>query len=190
MAAALSILVLVLSLLFLGVMIVALVLLRRGEGPKYSATRAYDANRREAVRLLTGEEDEAPGQWYDPAREETSPDDPLASPYREAVADALRAVVPEERDLELEGPGRARLAAEDVRVVAELSTADLREHLDEPDEGPALVIGLVLFNPEPPGGDAARVALPVQALFPALRRAGRDDLVNRFEELAKRKERR
>ena len=47
----------------------------------------------------------------------------------------------------------------------------------------ALVVGLVLFNPEPPGGDAKRVTLPIQVLFPALRAAGRDDLVARFEAL-------
>ena len=47
----------------------------------------------------------------------------------------------------------------------------------------ALVVGLVLFNPEPPGGDAKRVALPVQVLFPALTSFGRTDLVARFEEL-------
>jgi hypothetical protein len=42
---------------------------------------------------------------------------------------------------------------------------------------------LVLLNPEPPGGDARRVTLPVQVLFPALERAGREDLIRRFGEI-------
>jgi hypothetical protein len=41
-------------------------------------------------------------------------------------------------------------------------------------------------DPEPPGTDPRWVALPVQVLFPALERAGRRDLVDRFEVLADR----
>jgi hypothetical protein len=68
--------------------------------------------------------------------------------------------------------------------VPAVSTADLREEdLDTLGADAALVVGLVLFNPEPPGGDARRVTLPVQVLFPALRNGGRVDLVARFEEL-------
>lgn len=58
-----------------------------------------------------------------------------------------------------------------------------RGELDTLGEEGRLVVGLVLFNPEPPGGDAKRVTLPIQALFPALERAGRGDIVARFEEL-------
>jgi hypothetical protein len=50
--------------------------------------------------------------------------------------------------------------------------------------GEGLEIGLVLVDPEPPGTDPRWVALPVQVLFPALERAGRRDLVDRFEVLA------
>ena len=65
-----------------------------------------------------------------------------------------------------------------------MSTADLRaEDLDRVADKARLVVGLVLFNPEPPGGDAKRVTLPIQALFPALERAGRGDLVERFTAL-------
>lgn len=189
MAGLLSIVVLVLSGLFLAVMVIALVLIRKGEGPRYSASRAYDENRREAVQLLTGGPlDESPGkQWYDPARREARPNDPLVEGYRRTVADALRAVVPSGRDLVFEEADHARLAAEEVRVVPELSTADLRARdLEAWDERDRMTIGLVLFNSEPPGGPASRVALPIQVLFPALERVGRGDLIRRFEELAER----
>jgi hypothetical protein len=68
-------------------------------------------------------------------------------------------------------------------VLPALSTADLRVELERGGDGGRLAVGLVLFNPEPPGGDAKRVALPIQVLFPALERAGRGDLVDRFAEL-------
>jgi hypothetical protein len=100
------------------------------------------------------------------------------------VADALRAVVPPERGLAFDSGGTASLAAERTRVLPAISTADLRaEDLDRWNDEARLVVGLVLFNPEPPGGDAKRVTLPVQALFPALERAGRGDLAARFAEL-------
>ncbi len=165
-------------------MLFVLVLLRRGDGPRYGASRAYDANRRQALRVLTGEDAESvPGeQWFDPARRRSRPDDPARTLFREAVSDALRAVVPAERSMSLDDHGRAWLAAEKTWVLAAMSTAELREaDLDALGEEAALVVGLVLFNPEPPGGDARRVTLPVQVLFPALRQAGREDLVTRFE---------
>jgi hypothetical protein len=177
---------LVLSAALLAGMVTVLVLLRKGEGPRFSVSRAYDENRREAVRVLTGEPvDRVTGeQWYDPARRRPAADDPLAGPYRDAVAEALEVVVPPDRDLAFEDDGAARLEAERTWVVPAISTADLRaEDLDRWGERARLVVGLVLFNPEPPGGDAKRVALPIQVLFPALERAGRDDLVARFEEL-------
>ena len=70
MSAVLAISALVLSAALLAGVITILVLLRKGEGPRYSVSRAYDANRREAVRLLTGEETDRVGadQWFEPAR--------------------------------------------------------------------------------------------------------------------------
>ncbi len=167
-------------------MIVVLVLLRKGEGPRYGASRTYDANRREALRILTGERvDRVPGdQWFDPARRRPLAEDPAAAPFRDAVSETLRAVVPAGRDLSLDDRGRAWLAAERAWLLPAVSTAELRaEDLDALGAEAALVVGLVLFNPEPPGGDAKRIALPIQVLFPALRNAGREDLVARFEEL-------
>ncbi|HUF90370.1 MAG TPA: hypothetical protein VMR66_10390 [Gemmatimonadota bacterium] len=182
----LPIVALVVSAGLLAGMIVVLVLLRKGEGPRYSASRAYDANRREAVRVLTGREEDrvTREQWYDRARGQPAPDDPIAAPFRRVVEEALRVVVPPDRDLTVGPDGRADLAAAGARVLAALSTADLRARdLDGEGEGMRLLVGIVLFNPEPPGGDAKRVTLPVQALFAALERAGRADLVDRFRRL-------
>lgn len=188
MAGALSIAALILSATLLAGMIAVLVFLRKGEGPRYGASRAYDANRRDAVRALTGEEVDRvdSAQWFEPARRGAAPDDPIAGPYREAVAEALAAVVPAARGLAQGPAGRARLSAEDATVVSALSTADLRLDLEEHGDAGRLVVGLVLFNPEPPGGDAKRVALPIQVLFPALERVGRADLVDRFTALQER----
>ena len=189
MSAVLAISALVLSVALLAGVVTVLVLLRKGEGPRYSVSRAYDANRREAVRLLTGEERDRVGgqQWFEPARRKPVPADPLAAPYRSAVADALRAVVPAARGLAFDEDGRASLSAERTWVLPAMSTADLRaEDLDRVADDARLVVGLVLFNPEPPGGDAKRVTLPIQALFPALERAGRGDLVARFAALRER----
>ena len=188
MAGALSIAALILSATLLAGMIAVLVLLRKGEGPRYGASRAYDANRRDAVRALTGEEVDRVdfAQWFEPARRNAAPDDPLETPYGDAVAEALAVVVPAARGLALEPDGRARLVAEDVTVLPALSTADLRLGLERYGDAGRLVVGLVLFNPEPPGGDAKRVALPIQVLFPALERVGRADLVDRFTELKER----
>jgi hypothetical protein len=186
MPAVLAISALVLSVALLAGIVTVLVLLRKGEGPRYSVSRAYDANRREAVRILTGEETErVPGeQWFEPARRRPAPGDPLAVLYRSAVAEALRAVVPAAGGLAFDADGRASLTAERTWVLPAMSTADVRvEDLDRLDEEARLVVGLVLFNPEPPGGDAKRVTLPVQVLFPALERAGRGDLVARFADL-------
>jgi hypothetical protein len=186
MAGAISIAALLLSAALLAGMITVLILLRKGEGPRYGASRAYDANRREALRLLTGEDAEhvRGDQWFDPARRRPVPDDPVAASFRDAVSEALRAVVPATRALSLDDRGRAWLAADRAWVLPAVSTAELREaDLDAMGAEAALVVGLVLFNPEPPGGDAKRVALPVQVLFPALRRAGRTDMVTRFEAL-------
>lgn len=186
MSGPLSILALAVSAILLAGMIAMLVLLRRGEGPQYGASRAYDRNRRSALHALTGQEvDRVPGeQWYEPARRRTIPDDPISAPFREAVHEALRAIVPAGRDLSFDDRGRAWLGSERAWVVPAVSTAELREeNLDTLGADAALVVGLVLFNPEPPGGDAKRVALPIQAVFPALRDAGREDLVARFEEL-------
>lgn len=187
MSGAISIAALVLSAALLAGMISVLVLLRKGEGPRYGHSRAYDANRRNALRVLTGDEvDHVSGdQWFDPVRRRRVPEDPVAAPFRAAVSEALDAIVPAARDRsELDDRGRAWLAAERTWVLPAVSTAELREaDLDRLSAEAALVVGLVLFNPEPPGGDAKRVALPIQVLFPALRRAGRSDLVTRFEEL-------
>lgn len=188
MAGALSIAALILSATLLAGMIAVLVLLRKGEGPRYGASRAYDAFRRDAVRALTGEEVDRVDcpQWFEPARRAAAPDDPLAASFREAVEEALAVVVPAARGLALEPDGRAHLPAEDVTVLPALSTADLRLGLERYGDAGRLVVGLVLFNPEPLGGDAKRVALPIQVLFPALERAGRGDLVDRFTELKER----
>ena len=186
MSGAISIAALVLSAVLLAGMIVVLVLLRKGDGPRYGASRAYDANRREALRVLTGKDvDSVPGdQWFDPARRRPLAEDPVAAPFRDAVTDALRAVIPAARELSVDDRGRAWLAGENAWVLPAVSTAELRKSdLDALGAEAALVVGLVLFNPEPPGGDAKRVALPIQVLFPALRNAGRDDLVARFERL-------
>ncbi len=179
-----ALLAFVLSAAFLAVMITALVLLRKGEGPRYSASRAYDASRREAVRTLLGAEvDRVPGtQWFDPARKAALPDEPLRGEFDPAVGEALQAVVPSDRGLAPAAGGAFRLEAEDAWVVPAISTAELRAGRMNDRPG-RLVIGLVLFNPEPPGGEATRVALPVQVLFPALTTAGREDLVRRFEEI-------
>ena len=186
MAGALSIAALLLSVTLLAGTITVLILLRKGEGPRYGASRAYDANRREALRVLTGEDVEhvQGEQWFDPARRRAIPDDPVAASFRDAVSEALRAVVPATRGLSLDDRGRAWLAAEKTWILPAVSTAELREaDLDALGVGAALIVGIVLFNPEPPGGDAKRVALPVQVLFPALRRTGRTDMVTRFEAL-------
>lgn len=186
MSAVFAISALVLSVALLAGVVTVLVLLRKGEGPRYSVSRVYDANRREAVRLLTGEEKDRVGgeQWFEPSRRQPVPADPLAAPYRSAVADALRAVVPAARGLAFDEDGRASLSAERTWVLPAMSTADLRaEDLDRVADKARLVVGLVLFNSEPPGGDAKRVTLPIQALFPALERAGRGDLVERFTAL-------
>jgi hypothetical protein len=189
MSGAISIAVLVLSAALLAGMISVLVLLRKGEGPRYGHSRAYDANRRNAMRVLTGDDlDHVPGeQWFDPDRRRLIPDDPVAAPFRAAVSEALLAVFPAGDLSPLDDRGRAWLAAERAWVLPAVSTAELREaDLDALSAEAALVVGLVLFNPEPPGGDAKRVALPIQVLFPALRSAGRSDLVARFEELRER----
>jgi len=188
------------SALLLGTVITILVLLRRGDGPVYSASRLYDANRREAVRLLTGAEVAAvpSEQWFVRGRREASSGDPLESDVGAAVFEALRVVVPGDRGLTIEDGRRARL--EGAVVVAAVSTADVRasgvldamdptvskEAAELPPGSRGLVIALVLVNPEPPGGDARRVALAVQVLFPALERAGRPDLVQRFAALRER----
>lgn len=181
-----AILLLIVSFLVMMGMVTVLVMLRKGEGPRYSASRLYDANRREAVRLLTGESVEAVPreQWYVRERAQALPDDPLAGPFRETAMAALKTVIPAEREAAFGGDGAVRLAADDAWVVPAVSTADLRAGgLDRWDG--RLVIGLVLVNPEPPGGDARRVTIPVQVLFPALVNAGREELVKRFEELRK-----
>lgn len=167
----LAIAALVLSVLLLGATVALLVMLRRGEGPLYGASRAYDENRREAVRRLTGATVHAPPreQWYVPGPRKPIADPELEAAFRLAVDEALAATKPE-----LDG----------ARVVAALSTADLRaSDALETWAGPELLIGLVLVNPEPPGGDARRVTLPIQVLFPALERAGRAVLIERFAEL-------
>ncbi|MBW3660255.1 MAG: hypothetical protein KY397_01300 [Gemmatimonadetes bacterium] len=188
MAGILAIVVLLVSALLLGTMILALVLLRKGEGPSYSPSRAYEANRRDALGALTGETvDAVPGgQWYDAGFGQAGSGAEWTLDHREAVHEALRAVVPDRADLVFEAGGRVRVG-EDVWVVPAVSTAALRaEDLATGEEEARLVVGLVLFNPEPPGGEATHVTLPVQALFPALERAGRADLIRRFEALRER----
>lgn len=184
MAGTLAIVALVVSGLLLGTMILALLLLRKGEGPRFSASRVYESNRRDALRALTGVEVEAlpGGQWYAPAFEEARAGEEIAARHRETVREALRAVVPEGAALEFDARDGARLEGGEVRVVPAVSTAALREAEAGRETG-RLTIGLVLFNPEPPGGEATRVTLPVQALFPALERAGRSDLIRSFEAL-------
>lgn len=187
MTGILSILALVVSAALLAGMITVLVLLRKGEGPRYGASRAYDENRRSALRALTGEDvDHVPGdQWFEPGRRRPVRDDPVAADFRDAVLETLRAVLP--GDVSFDDRGRAWLQAERAWVVPAVSTAELRESdLEALGAEAALVVGLVLFNPEPPGGDAKRVALPIQVLFRALRSTGREDLVARFEELRER----
>lgn len=191
MAGTLAIVALVASALLLGTMILALVLLRKGEGPSYSASEAYDAHRREALRRLTGVEPAAvPGdQWYAPAFEHAAAGAEWIGELRDAAREALRVVVPEESGLTFDPDGRPRLAGEesDLRILVAVSTAALREDpVLEADDEAAPVVGLVLFNPEPPGGQATRVTLPIQVLFPALEREGRDDLIRRFEALRER----
>lgn len=178
---------LVISVLFLAGMVTVLVLLRKGEGPTFSANREYDANRREAVRVLTGEPvDRVPGdQWYRPERNRVIAADPVADRYVRAVGDALGAVIPKNRGLTMRDDGVASVGDDQASIVPAVSTAALRDRLRSSAEDESrLVIGLVLFNPEPPGGDARRVALPVQILFPALEEAGRGDLIREFEQLA------
>lgn len=181
MMGTLAVLALVASALLLATMLLALVMLRKGEGPRYGSSRAYEANRRDAFRALTGEDVDAlpGGQWYDPAFESPGAGAAIAEAYREAAIEAIRAIAPEPP--EADHLGGLRLG--EARVVPAVSTRALREALDPAREAEGLVAGVVLFNPEPPGGSAARVALPVPSLFPALRRVGREDLVERFEGL-------
>lgn len=178
---------LVVSVLLLAGMVTILVLLRKGEGPTFSANRQYDANRREAVRVLTGEAVDCVSgdQWYRPDRNHVMADDPVADRYRKAIGDALGAVIPKDRGLIMRDDGTASVGGDQTRIVPAVSTAELRDSLrSSAEDGGGLVIGLVLFNPEPPGGDARHVALPVQILFPALENAGRGDLICEFEQLA------
>ncbi|MGH7563690.1 MAG: hypothetical protein ACREK5_04625 [Gemmatimonadota bacterium] len=166
--------------MFAGVLVV-LVLVRRGDAPRYRASPEYDASRREAVRLMTGAEGGTGIRpWYRKERRKASPDDPLREPFRTAAAEALRVAVP--AGLRIEPDGTVRLS-DGVRILPEVSTAELRQVARD---GRGLEIGLVLVNPEPPGNDPHRVSLPVQVLFPALERAGRSDLVERFQGLAER----
>lgn len=186
MAGILAIVALVVSALLLGTMILALVLLRKGEGPTYSASQAYESNRRDAIRTLTGEEVESVpgGQWYDPAFEHPATGADRTVELREVIREALRAIVPEDAGLWFDPQGRPRLESDDTRIVPAVSTAALREDPAVESAGEsAPVIGIVLFNPEPPGGEATRVTLPVQALFPALEREGRHDLIRGIEGL-------
>ena len=179
-----AIVALAFSTLLLGTAITLLVMLRRGDGPVYSASRLYDANRREAVRLLLGLETDAPpvDQWFVASREPIS-DPATERELREVTVEALGAVVPADRGFAVESSGHA--SVEGARVVTAMSTADLRASgvLDAWDEERGLLVGMVLLNPEPPGGDARRVTLPVQVLFPELEHAGRRDLILRFHGL-------
>lgn len=169
-------------LLFLTVLVV-LVLVRRGDAPARRTSREYDASRREAVRLLTGAESAPATSRSWKRRVGVAEDTALEAPFRSVLAEALRVAVPHDRGLVVEPDGTARLAR-DARIVAAVSTAGLRAR--GPGGGDGLAIGLVLVDPEPPGTDPRWVALPVQVLFPALERAGRTDLVDRFEGLARR----
>lgn len=169
-----------LSLLLFVAVLIVLVLVRSGDAPTRRTSAAYDASRREAVRLLTGE-DSAPATHRSWRRGNgTAREAGLEASFRSAVADALRVAVPPDRGLVLEPDGTARLAG--ARVVAAVSSAGLRAR--GRGNGDELVIGVVLVDPEPPGVDPRWVALPVQVLFPALQQAGRMDLVARFEGLA------
>src|SRR5687768_4891259 len=105
-----AIVALAVSVLLLGTVLTILVMLRRGDGPVYSANRLYDANRREAIRLLTGVEVEGlpREQWFLRARREAARGDPLEAEVGAAVVEALRAVVPADRGLTIEA-GRARI---------------------------------------------------------------------------------
>lgn len=173
----------VLSLLLFLTVLVLLVLVRRGDAPSRRTSPEYDASRREAVRLLTGlETAPATGRSW---RRRAGPaeDGALEAPFRSALAEALRVAVPGDRGLVLEPDGTARLARS-ARIVGAVSTAGLRAR--GAGGGDGLEIGLVLVDPEPPGTNPRWVALPVQVLFPALERAGRLDLVDRFEGLARR----
>jgi hypothetical protein len=179
-----AIVALALSTLLLGGAIMILVMLRRGDGPVYSTSRSYDANRREALRVVVGAEAGAPPQdpWFAAARRDPIVDAALDREFREVAAEALRTAVSSDRGLVIEADGQGRV--EGVRVVPAISTADLRASgALEAWDGRELLVGLVLVNSEPPGGDARRVTLPVQVLFPSLERAGRGDLIRRFEEL-------
>jgi hypothetical protein len=184
-----AIVALAVSVLLLGTVLTILVMLRRGDGPVYSANRLYDANRREAIRLLTGVEVEGlpREQWFLRARREGARGDPLEAEVGAAVVEALRAVVPADRGLTIDA---GRPTMEGAVVASAVSTADLRVsgalEAWQARSGTELLIALVLVNPEPPGGDARRVTLPVQVLFPALERAGRGDLVQRFAALRER----
>lgn len=183
---------LVVSFFLLAGVIAVLVVLRRGEGPTFGVNREYDTRRREAVQLLTGEEVEfVPGtQWFRKRRRRPLADDSLAEPFRSVVADALRVVVPDDRGLVFENDGTARLESEAVTVISAVSTAELRQLDLGRWEGRArMLIGLVLFNPEPPGGDTTRVTLPVQVLFEPLKAADRADLVREFGYLAEQEKR-
>jgi hypothetical protein len=169
-------------LLFLAVVAV-LVLVRRGDAPTQRTSREYDASRREAVRLVPGAESAPATSRCWSRRVASTEDGPIEAPFRSALAEALRVAVPHDHGLVVERDGTARLGR-DARIVAAVSTAGLRER--GPGDGDGLAIGLVLVDPEPPGTDPRWVALPVQVLFPALERAGRTDLVDRFEGLARR----
>ena len=186
MAGLLALAFLVVSALLLAGAVALVVALRRGEGPTYGANREYDASRREAVRALTGREVAfvSGEQWYDRRRKRRLPDEGLTDRYRSLAAEALAVAVPASRDLSIDG-AVAHLAAERAWVVPAVSTAEFRAaDIDRWEARGRLVIGLVLFNPEPPGGSTTRVTLPVQVLFDDLRAAGRDDLVAAFEALA------
>ncbi|MGH7543754.1 MAG: hypothetical protein ACREK7_07415 [Gemmatimonadota bacterium] len=169
-------------LLFLGVLVV-LVLVRRGDAPARRTSPEYDASRREAVRLLTGLEASPATSRSWRRRAGPAEDGPLEAPFRSALTEALRVAVPGDRGLFVEPDGTARLARS-ARIVGAVSTAGLRARGASGSDG--LEIGLVLVDPEPPGTNPRWVALPVQILFPALERAGRLDLVDRFEGLARR----
>lgn len=172
--------VVLLSFLFFLTVLVVLVLLRRGDAPARRTSPEYDASRREAVRLLTGLES-APAtsrSWR--RRAGLTEEGPLEASFRSTLAEALRVVVPDDRGLVVEADGTARMAG-DACIAAAVSTEGLRARGPK---GGGLEIGLVLVDPEPPGTNPRWVALPVQVLFPALERAGRIDLVERFEGLA------
>jgi hypothetical protein len=170
-----------LSFLFFLTVLIVMVLVRRGDAPSRRTSPEYDASRREAVRLLTGiESAPATSRSWRRGSGQVDPG-PIEAPFRSALAEALRVAVPGDRGLFVMADGTARLDR-DTRIVAAVSTDGLRA--GGPCGGEGLEIGLVLVDPEPPGTDPRWVALPVQVLFPALERAGRRDLVDRFEVLA------